>query len=200
MLSVLAPERKMLANKFQGKPIERPNDLVVDKKGNVFFTAGTAYSIKPNGEVASLGNDIRSNGIMLSPDDKILYVTNGATILAFDIQPDGTAGNRRDFVKLPRGNGDGMAVDNAGRLYIATQAQGIQVFSPDGKQLGTIPGPRDIASIAFSGPDKKTLYAQGRGALGPDGKELKTAEGVRNNAKSIYRIQMLAQGYTGRPK
>jgi sugar lactone lactonase YvrE len=200
MLSVLAPERKLLANRFKGKPIDRPNDLVVDKKGNVYYTAGTAYYIKANGEVVSLGDDIRSNGIMLSPDDKILYVTNGNTILAFDVQPDGTVTNRRDFVKLPRGNGDGMAVDNAGRLYIATQAAGIQVFTPDAKYLGTIPVPRDVASIAFAGPDKKILYAQGRGALGPDGKEFKTPEGVRNNAKSIYRIQMLAQGYTGRPK
>jgi len=137
---------------------------------------------------------------MLSPDDKTLYVTNRTVILAFDIKPDGTPANRREFARLQGGNGDGMAVDSVGRVYISAGAAGIQVFSPEGKYLGTIPLPRDVASIAFSGPDKKTLYGQGRGALGPDGKEFKTPEGVRNNAKTIYKIQMIAQGFRGRAK
>ena len=85
-------------------------------------------------------------------------------------------------------------------VYVSAGAAGIQVFNSEGKYLGTIPLPRDVASIAFSGPDKKTLYAQGRGALGPDGKEFKTPEGVRNNAKTIYKIQMIAQGFKGRAK
>ena len=200
MVSVLAPERKVLADKFQGKPLERLNDLVVGKNGALCFSAGTAYCIKSDGEVVGLGNDIRSNGIMLSPDDKTLYVTNNIVILAFDVKPDGTASNRREFAKLQGGNGDGMTIDAAGRLYVSTGAVGIQVFSPEGKYLGTIPLPRDVASVAFSGPDKKTLYAQGRGALGPDGKEFRTPEGVRNNAKTIYKIPMLAQGFKGRAK
>ena len=201
MVSVLAPERKVLADKFEGKPIERLNDVVVDGKGNVYFSAGTAYYIKSSGgEVRKVGDNIRSNGIIVSPDDKTLYVTNNTVIMAFDIQPDGTVNNRREFVKLERGNGDGMAVDAAGRVYISTGAAGIQIFAPDGKYLGTIPLPRDVASIAFSGPEKKTLYAQGRGALGPDGKEFKTPEGVRNNAKTIYKIPMLAQGFKNRAK
>jgi len=200
MVSVLAPERKVLADKFQGKPLDRLNDLVVGKNGTLCFSAGTAYCIKQGGEVVGLGNDIQSNGIMLSPDDKTLYVTNRTVILAFDVKPDGTPANRREFAKLQGGNGDGMAVDSTGRVYVSTGAAGIQVFSPEGKYLGTIPLPRDVASIAFSGPDKKTLYAQGRGALGPDGKEFKTPEGVRNNAKTIYKIQMIAQGFRGRAK
>jgi gluconolactonase len=137
---------------------------------------------------------------MLSADDKTLYVTNSTVVVAFDIKPDGIASNRRDFAKLQGGNGDGMAIDAAGRVYVSTGAAGIQVFSPEGKYLGAIPLPRDVASIAFSGPDKKTLYAQGRGALGPDGKEFRTPEGVRNNAKTIYKIAMLAQGFKGRAK
>src|SRR5438093_1100263 len=100
MVSVLAPERKVLADKFQGKPLERLNDLVVGKNGALCFSAGTAYCIKSDGEVVGLGNDIRSNGIMLSPDDKTLYVTNNIVILAFDVKPDGTASNRREFAKL----------------------------------------------------------------------------------------------------
>jgi gluconolactonase len=192
-------ERKVLADSFQGKPLGRLNDLVVDKKGTVYFTVGGAYYVKAGGQVTSLGDNIRSNGIMLSPDEKTLYVTNGGVILAFDIQPDGAVNNRRDFGKLESGNGDGMAIDAAGRLYV-TAGPGVQVFSAEGKHLGTIPTPRNVISVAFSGPDKKTLYVVGSGALGPDGKEFTTPEGVRNNAKTIYKISTLAQGYKDRAK
>jgi gluconolactonase len=200
VVSVLAPRRTVLADSVAGKPLGRLNDLVVDKKGGVFFTVGGAYYLNAAGLVSSLGDNIRANGIMLSPDEKVLYVTNGSTILAFDIQPDGGFTNRRDFATLEAGgNGDGMAVDAAGRLYV-TSAPGVQVLSPDGKYLGVIPTPRAVISVAFAGPDKKTLYVVGSGALGPDGKEFTTPEGVRNNAKTIYRLPVLAQGFTGRAK
>jgi sugar lactone lactonase YvrE len=61
-VSMLAPERKVLADKFQGKPLERLNDLVVGHNGVLCFSAGTAYCVKPGGEVVGLGNDIRSTG------------------------------------------------------------------------------------------------------------------------------------------
>src|SRR5262245_26689297 len=114
MVSVLAPKRKVLADKFQGKALNRLNDLVVGKNGIVCFSAGTAYCIKTGGEVVGLGNDIRSNGIMLSPDDKTLYVTNTTVILAFDVKPDGAVSNQREFAKLQGGNGDGMTIDATG--------------------------------------------------------------------------------------
>lgn len=201
-VSIVYPERerKILAESFQGKPLARPNDLVVDKKGTVYFSAGAPYYIKPGTQVVGIDASIRSNGIMLSPDEKTLYVTNGGVIVAFDIQPDGTVHNRRDFSKLESGNGDGMAVDAVGRLYVATQTSGVQVFSPQGKHLGTIPTPRDVASVAFSGPDKRMLYVTTSGALAPNGAEFTLPEGFRNNAKTIYKIPMLAQGYTGRAK
>jgi gluconolactonase len=200
-VAVIYPEkeRKILADSFEGKPLGRLNDLVVDKQGAVYFTVGGAYYAKPGGSVRSLGDNIRSNGIMISPDEKILYVTNGGAVLAFDIQPDGTVGNRRDFAKLEGGNGDGMAVDSSGRLYVTT-APGVQVFDSQGKYLGVIPTPRNSISVAFSGPDKKTLYIVGSGALGQNGKEFTTPPGVRNNAKTIYKIPMLAQGFKGRAK
>jgi len=125
-------------------------------------------------------------------------VTNGATIVAFDIQPDGTVRSQHDFGKV-EGGGDGMTIDSAGRLYVTSQP-GVQVLSSEGKYLGIIPTPRSVISAAFSGPGKKTLYVVGAGALGPDGKEFKTPEGVRNNAKSIYKIEMLAQGFKGGAK
>ncbi len=123
----------------------------------------------------SLGDDIRANGIMLSRDEKTVYVTNGNVILAFDINCRmAPSTNRRNFATLEAGgNGDGMAIDNDGRLYV-TSAPGVQVFSPDGKYLGLIPTPRSAISVAFAGPGKRTLYIVGSGALGPDGQEFRT--------------------------
>ena len=199
-VAVLAPERKVLADNFEGKSLGRLNDLMVDKKGGVYFNGAGTYYLNPNGAVSSVGQNIRTNGILLSRDEKTLYVTNGSEIVAFDIQPDGTVQNQRHFGKLESGGvGDGMAIDAAGRLYV-TSAPGIQVLDPEGKYLGLIPTPREVISAAFSGPDKKTLYVVGAGALGPDGKEFRTPDGVRNNAKSIYKIKMTAQGFEGRAK
>jgi gluconolactonase len=199
-VTVLAPARKVLADNFEGKPLGRVNDLVVDRRGGAYFTSGGAFYANPAGRVTSLGESIRANGIMLSPDEKVVYVTNGAVILAFDIHPDGTVTNRRDFGKLEAGgSGDGLAIDGAGRLYV-TSAPGVQVLGPDGKYLGVIPAPRNVISVAFSGADKKMLYVVGSGALGPDGQEFTTPEGVRNNAKTIYKLPMRAQGFKGRPK
>jgi len=200
VVGVLAPERKVLAEAFEGKSLGRLNDLVADKKGGAYFTSGGAYYVNASGAVASLGENIRSNGIMLSPNEKILYVTNGPTVLAFDVKDDAGTTNRRDFAKLEAGgNGDGLAIDSAGRLYVTSQP-GVQVFSADGKYLGLIPTPRSVISAAFSGPDKRTLYVVGSGALGPDGKEFTTPEGVRNNAKTIYKLPMVARGFAGRAK
>ena len=200
LVGVLAPEHKTLADAFEGKSLGRLNDLVADKKGGVYFTSGGAYYVNTAGMVTSLGDNIRSNGIMLSPDEKTLYVTNGATILAFDVKADGSTANRRDFAHLEAGgNGDGMAIDADGRLYV-TSAPGVQVFSADGKYLGVIPAPRNVISVAFAGPDKRTLYVVGSGALGSDGKEFTTPPGVRNNAKTIYKLQMVARGFGGRAK
>lgn len=214
-IAVIYPEeqRKTIIDNFNGKPLGRINDLVVDKNNTVYFTSGTAYYVttktdrgklkigrgKTETEIVSLGPDLRTNGIMLSPDEKLLYVTNGSTIMQFDIQLNGWVNNKREFAKLQGGNGDGMAIDDSGRLYVSS-APGIQVFDPQGKYLGTIPTPRNAISVAFSGKDKKTLYVVGSGALGPDGKEFTTPQGVRNNAKTIYKIQMVASGFHGRPK
>ena len=199
-VSVLTPTRAVLADRFEGKPLGRLNDLVVDAKGGVYFTVGDAYYVGPSGMIKSLGEDLRTNGVMLSRDEKIVYVTNGNVIVAFDILPDGGVTNRRNFATLEAGgNGDGMAIDGEGRLYV-TSAPGVQVFSSEGKYLGVIPTPRSAISVAFSGPGKRTLYIVGSGALGPDGQEFRTADGVRNNAKTIYRLPVIAAGFSGRQK
>ncbi len=201
-VAALTPERKVLANSYMGMGLGRVNDLIADKKGGVYFTTNTGsgvFYIQPNGEVIGIGEKIRSNGINLSPDEKTLYVTNGPVLVAYDVQPDGSVKNQREFAKLEGGgNGDGMAIDAMGRIF--DTANGIQVFSPDGKYLGQIPTPRTVISVAFSGPGKKTLYAACIGALDANGQEIRTPEGVRNTAMSVYKIQTLTQGFKGRAK
>ena len=199
-IAELAPNRVTLATSFEGKPLGRLNDLVAHRSGGVFFTVGGAFFMNAAGVVSSLGPDIRANGIMLSPDERTLFVTNGAGILAFDVAPDGGTTGRREFAKLGAGGtGDGLAIDAAGRLYVTSQP-GVQVFAANGAYLGLIPTPRSAISVAFSGPGKRILYVVGSGALGPDGQEFTTPAGVRNNAKTIYKLAMLAQGFAGRAK
>ena len=206
--------KTILADNLDGKPFDAVNDLVVDKKDGVYFTlanAGTVLYARPGAKVIKVFADPveRINGITLSRDETTLYVATqsrvakttlsiadlakdgGEYILAFDVQPDGTVRNRRNFAKyeivterpngLPdvRFGGDGLTIDGDDRVYAATAA-GIQVFSPQGRHLGTIPVSRNPNNLAFAGPDKKTLYIVARGA--------------------VYRVAMLAEGYKGRAK
>ena len=116
--------------------------------------------------------------MQLSPDEKTLYATNGPNIMAFDVQPDGSVKNKRVFVVS---GGDGLAMDNAGRLYAAAAGVGgVRVFSPQGKDPGTIPSGTPPQSVGFAGADKKTLYIVGRGALY---KTRMVAEGIKSRAK-----------------
>jgi gluconolactonase len=120
-------------------------------------------------------------------------VTNRGTVVVFDVQPDGSLTNQRDFAKLQdKTAGDGSTIDADGRIYVSTNP-GIQVIGPDGTWLGLIPTPRDVISASFGGPDRKTLFVLARGAEAADGTQIA-------NAAQVYSIQMIAQGYKGRPK
>jgi gluconolactonase len=202
MITILAPERRVLAKSFSnGASLGRVNDVMADGKGGAYFTSGGAYYVSPTGAVSTVADqNIRSNGIMLSPDGRTLYVTNNTTVLAFDVRADGSTSNRRDFGGLNGDDGgDGMAIDSEGRLYV-TGNLGVHVLSTRGEHLGMIPTPRRAITVAFSGADKRVLYAPQMGAVGPDGKAWTTPEGIRNTAMTIYRMPMLAQGFKGRPK
>lgn len=206
-VGIIAPagHEKVLTDNYQGKPYQRPNDLVLDKNGGIYFTDSSVapkddnkeparpavYYISPKGEVTQIINDIvRPNGIQLSPDEKTLYVANtaGEYVLAYPIISDGKIGAAKNFAKLeglqqtetgPSSGADGLAVDNEGRLYVASNL-GVQVFDKNGKTLGIIPVPQKPQNIAFAGTDKKTLYIVGRGAA--------------------YRIALLTPGFKGRAK
>jgi gluconolactonase len=181
----------VLAGPYEG----RPNDLVISSKDGIYFTHPSAkppavYYIPPGGTAVVAAEMSSPNGISLSPDEKTLYVadSHGDHLVAFDVQPDGSLTNRRNFgqfVGVTQGengfnsNADGIAVDSESRVYVGT-LQGVQVFSPQGKHLGLIPISQRPQNLAFAGPDKRTLYIAGQGA--------------------VYRLQMLSQGYKGRAK
>jgi sugar lactone lactonase YvrE len=184
----LEPKRKTLVNKNNGDPMDclggLLNDMTADSKGGVYFTMGGVFHADSKGAITKYGENINPNGIVLSPDEKRLYVTNGASLAVFDVQKDGSLTNQREFAKLEGGGADGSTFDSAGRLYVTLQAAGIQVLSPDGKSLGVIPTPRAVISATFSGPDRKTLYAVSR----------------TGNTDWIIAIPMIAQGPKGRGK
>jgi gluconolactonase len=200
-VGVLYPREQVttLADKYQGQPFNALNDLALDKRGGIYFTDTEGiYYLPPGGSVAKIIDDVPNpNGVVLSPDERTLYVHNkdGAYMLAFDVAPDGTISNRRNFaryksVRIPghadpawaEDNGaDGMAVDSEGRVYAATNV-GVEVFSPRGALLGVIPVQwgaennriRHPQNVAFGGPDRKTLYMVG--------------------AATIYKVRTLSQG------
>ena len=198
-ITLLAPERRTIADKWSdGSTLTvRPNDLTADNQGGAYFTSGCLYYAGPKGVTVAAEN-LRTNGIVFSPDEKTLYVTNGGSLVAFDVSGPGMLTNRRDFATLPAGsNGDGTVVDTEGRLYV-TSNPGLQVFDKTGKYLGVIPTPRGVISVTFAGPGKKTLYIIGSGADDENGQPIR--QGPQQTAATIYKLPVLAQGLKGRAK
>lgn len=202
-VAVLTPERKVITDNYYGVPLKGASDLVVEKRGGLYFDesrrvpSSGVYYLAPDGKMYFFGDGIRANGIALSPDEKTLYVTDGDHMVCIELLPNGTDSENRHISDKFQGQGaagDGMAVDSEGRVYVSTRA-GVQVMSPEGKFLGLIPTPRPVTSVAFSGPDKKMLFIVGVGALDTSGKE-----SSEQNAKTIYELPMIAQGFKGRAK
>jgi gluconolactonase len=184
----LAPHRQTLANKYNGDSLDCIggvlNDLTANSKGGVYFTMGSVFYADPQGKVTKYGENLFTNGIVLSEDEKHLYVTNGPTVAEFDVQKDGSLTNQHEFAKL-QGGGDGSTFDSTGRLYVTSNG-GVNVIGTEGQNLGLIPTPRDVISVTFSGPDRKTLYAVSRDNA--------------QNKDWIIALQMIAQGPKGRGK
>jgi sugar lactone lactonase YvrE/dienelactone hydrolase len=199
-ITQLEPQRRVLANTFNGEPFECIggviNDLAADANGGVYFSvtgatnSGVFYASR-TGIVSQYGKDVPlANGIILSPDEKTLYVTNGASVYAFDVNADGSLTNQRQFGTLKGGDGgDGSAVDQQGRVYVAT-GRSVDVFAADGTFVGTIPGPQGLHGTFFGGKDRKTLF----------GVVFYGAWGTPSARNAIVAIPTISQGYTGRAK
>lgn len=208
-----AHSARVLAARYEGAPFGRPNDIVLDRKGGVYFTdsgvnppaPGTApapqpaekpakpavYHISNEGALTRLAADIeRPNGIQLSPDEKILYVANtfGEYVLAYDILGDGKVGPRRNFAKL-EGFRKTETGATSGADGLAVDAEGrVYVASTAGIQVFSNKG-EALGVIALPKAPQNIAFA------GP-GK--KTLYAVGRGA--AYRIATLTQGFTGRAK
>jgi gluconolactonase len=189
----------VVVNRFEGKRLNSPNDLVYGPGGAVYFTDppfglvgqdddpakeldfNGVYRVA-GGQVTALVRDLgRPNGIGFSPDLRTMYVSNTEAarkvVMAYDVAADGTVANGRVFVDgtadTSPGMPDGLEVDTAGRVY-ATMPGGIWVIAPDGRHLGTIRSPEVAANCGW-GDDGSTLYI--------------TAE------TGVYRIRLNAHGF-----
>jgi gluconolactonase len=177
-------KRTVLAGRYQGKRLSRPNDLVLKSDGAIYFTdprpannpsmelPKPAVFLLGNGTVKLLLDDYRTpNGLAFSPDEKYLYVndTQRSLIMRYDVQKDDTIANGRVFIdmsgdKTP-GNPDGMKIDARGNVY-CTGPGGVWIISPEGKHLGTILLPERATNMNFGDADGRTLYITDRRSLG----------------------------------
>ena len=159
-------KRTILADRFEGKRLNSPNDVVVKADGSIYFTdlfSGTQTNAPPsglyrwhNGTLQLLQRDFKggggANGLAFSPDEKYLYVGT-RQISRFTVQPDGTIANEEIFVDNRAGS---MKVDRQGNLYFGGPG-GLWIVSPTGKHLGTVPAPFHT-NLAFGDADRKTLF------------------------------------------
>ncbi|MFW6146501.1 MAG: SMP-30/gluconolactonase/LRE family protein [Planctomycetota bacterium] len=166
-----------LASTFAGKPLNSPNDVVVDAAGTIWFT-DPPYGIKPEASEqranfvfrladgadepeAVVDHLPRPNGLCFSPDQRVLYVANSDVdqhnIWRFEVRDNGTLTDGVIFAVITPGVPDGMRVDRDGRLW-STAGDGVHVFSPAGDLLGKVHTPRTAANGTFGGRDHRTLF------------------------------------------
>jgi len=173
---------EVLADRFEGKRLNRPNDVVCRSDGSIYFTdpglrvplaereltqAGV-YRIAPDGRITLIADCEYPNGLAFSRDERVLYVANTrwtAYILAVELDAGGLPIRRRIFADMSSdetdGVPDGMKVDVEGRVF-CTGPGGTWVFSAAGARLGIIRTPEVPANLAFGGPDLRTLFFTAR--------------------------------------
>jgi gluconolactonase len=173
---------EVLCDRFEGKRLNRPNDVVCRSDGSIYFTDpglrvplaerelpyAAIYRVDRSGAVSMLADFEYPNGLAFSPDERTLYVANtrwAQYIHALEIGADGAMVRRRIFADMSSdetdGVPDGMKVDVQGRVY-CTGPGGTWVFAPDGTRLGIIRTPEVPANLAFGGPDLRTLFFTAR--------------------------------------
>ena len=180
----------VLADRYEGKRLNSPNDLVYRSDGTLYFTDppfglpkffddprkelpfSGVFSLQ-NGKLRLVTTDLTGpNGIAFSPDEKYLYVTNwdekNKVIMRYESHADGTVSNGTIFFDMTSAPGedalDGMKVDQKGNLYVSAPG-GLWIISPDGKHLGTVIGPKHPHNMAWGDDDGKTLYLCARSGL-----------------------------------
>jgi gluconolactonase len=178
----------VLANRYQGKLLNSPNDLVYRSDGTLYFTDppfglpksfddpgrelpySGVFSLQ-DGKLQLISTDLRGpNGLAFSPDETYLYVTNSdvtkAVVMQYEANADGTLSNGRVFFDMTDGKGflDGMKVDRQGHLYV-TGPGGVWILSHKGKHLGTIRAPEPATNIAWGDNDGKMLYITAGGGV-----------------------------------
>jgi len=168
---------EVLAEKYQGKRLNAPNDIVVAKGGHVYFTdpafgaqADTRdldfygiYHLSPKGELNLVAKPKgRPNGVALSPNGKILYVVNSdeRNVRAYDLEKNGAPANERILISDINGVPDGLRTDEKGNLYIA--AKHLEIYTPEGKFLREIEVPEKPSNLAFGDADFQGLYITAR--------------------------------------
>jgi len=180
----------VLADRFEGKRLNSPNDAVFKSDGALYFTDPPYGLVKQDddpakqlpfsgiyrlagGKLQLLSKDLtRPNGLAFSPDEKYLYVANSDAKrkiwMRFEVRPDGALGASRVFYDVTSesapGLPDGLKVDRKGNVY-ATGPGGVWIFSPEGKHLGTIQPPEVPANCAWGDKDARTLYMTARTGL-----------------------------------
>ena len=181
----------VVSGAYEGTRVDGPNDIVIDAKGGIYYSDSqfigdeektqdtpAVYYVTPAPErktLRVLDDAVFPNGLAISPDGKTLYVANTRVshMRAYDINPDGTVSNGREFIEIempPDAEGqsgaDGVAVDSAGNIYIATtKGLGIQVVSPAGVHLGNIPCEVITNNVHLGGDDLKTLYVSAKDGI-----------------------------------
>ena len=188
---------RTLADSYQGKRFNSPNDVAIDQSGRVYMSDPRyvgdepreldfegVFRIDPDGKVTKLETGAtKPNGLVVSPDGKTLYIAdsgpNGQTLRAVDLDEQGNLSHPRMLHAFGKGRGvDGMTITTKGWI-VATAGSGndagVYVFDPEGKAVGVIPVPESPANVEFGGPDGQTLYVMA--------------------SKSVYRIETLMKGY-----
>ena len=169
----------VLADKFDGKKLNSPNDLAIKSDGTIWFTDPSyglrgkpgeidgkwVYRLKTSGKVEVIykGHDM-PNGIAFSPDEKRVYIADTGKvgkIRAFDVVDEGMLGEPVFEIDI---RCDGMCIDTNGNIY-TTSRGGIHVFNPEGKKLGVIETPEHPANVCFGGENYDTLFITARTSL-----------------------------------
>ncbi|HEV8030053.1 MAG TPA: SMP-30/gluconolactonase/LRE family protein [Stellaceae bacterium] len=176
---------EVLIDRFDGKRLNRPNDVVCKSDGSIYFTdpglrvplaereqeTAAVIRVKPDGSVSKIADFEYPNGLAFSPDERVLYVANtrfAMYIHAIELDSAGNMVRRRIFADMSsdetEGVPDGMKVDVEGRVY-CTGPGGTWVFAPSGEKLGVIKTPEVPANLCFGGSDLKTLFFTGRTSI-----------------------------------